>query len=244
MPLQIPCVCCDKSFDQSSMIQCSICKSNYKNSCVNVSNTELKLINGKKGFEWSCENCRGFGNDIKALKAIIMELKNDIKQLKEEKCSKSKGFDVEDVISEINERNKRKCNLIFFGIDEQDVDKSADVKANEDKKEVQNIVRALLPDINTDDIKTLRIGHYDVDKCRPIKISLPSEDLVHNVIRHAKNLKKKPKYKNISISFDRTKRQLEHYKDLKSQLSQRIMAGETDYKIKYINGTPKIVKEN
>lgn len=245
MPSQTVCSCCNRSFDHAVIIQCSICQSNFKNSCVNVTANELKLINNKKGFEWSCENCRGFGNDIKALKAIIIELKKDIEQLKEEKCNKRKeSFDFEDVISEINERAKRKCNLIFFGIDEQAEDKSAESKVNEDKNEIKNVIHSLLPDVDISDIKPVRLGHYDANKCRPIRISFSSEEPVHTIIRHAKNLKKNRKYKDVSISFDRTKRQLEHYRNLKVELSERIKSDETNYKIKYINGIPRIVKEN
>lgn len=79
---------------------------------------------------------------------------------------------------------------------------------------------------------------------RPIKITLCEEDIVHNLIRKAKTLRDSNSFKKINISLDRTPRQLEHYKSLKRELNQRISDGETNLKIKYIRGIPKIVSVN
>ena len=51
-------------------------------------------------------------------------------------------------------------------------------------------------------------------------------------------------FKNIKISFDRTPRQQEVYKQLKAQLNDRLVKGESNLKIRYFNGTPKIVSLN
>lgn len=238
------CVCCNKLYDQTLMAQCSICKKLYKNTCINLSGSEIRSINSKKGVEWSCEDCREFGNDLMSLKAIIIELKNDIQQLKDEKITRSNDFDIEDVIAEINERNKRKCNLVFFGLKEQDQGQPVELRTANEKSSVENILRTIAPSINAVNIKPTRLGHYNEAKCRPIKISLPTEDQVHLAIRSAKNLRKHQIYKNISISFDRTPQQIQYYAKIKNNLAERLNSGENNLKIKYVNGVPKIMSEN
>lgn len=221
------------------MIACCVCTKLFKNTCVNISSNEVRTINGKKGFDWTCENCREFGNALKSLKAIIIKLQTDIQTLKNEK-PQNNNFEFEEIISEINERNRRKRNLIIFNVEEQDQSQSAESRINEDKIFTADIMQTLAPDANFDNIKPVRLGRYNSDKCRPIRITLPNEDIVHNLIKSVKNFKKRREYKTISISLDRTPRQIEYFKNVKRELEDRVKAGENDKMIKFINAIPKI----
>nr|CAH7742016.1 unnamed protein product [Callosobruchus chinensis] len=60
------------------------------------------------------------GKDLKDLKALIIQLQNDIKDLKAEnaRIADSPGFSFEDVIEEISERQKCKSNIILFNVAE------------------------------------------------------------------------------------------------------------------------------
>ena len=179
---------------------------------------------------------------MKSLKAIIISLQDDIQALKNDK-PQDNNFDFEEIISEINERNRRKRNLIIFNVDEQDQSLTADSRINDDTIITAGIMQTLLPNTNFDTIKLIRLGRYNSEKCRPIRITLPNEDIVHNSIRSVKNLTKCQEYKNVSISLDRTPRQIEYFKKVKKELEDRVNAGENDKIIKYFNGVPKIVKK-
>lgn len=241
MPQQTAiCSCCNKPHDSILMISCCVCTKLFKNTCVNISSNEVRMINGKKGFDWTCDKCREYGNDLKALKAIIINLQNDIQALKIGN-PQSDSFDFEEIISEINERNRRKRNLIIFNVKEQDQSQSTEFRVNEDKTISANIMQTLLPNANFQDIKPVRLGRYNSDKCRPLRITLPNEDIVHNSIRSVMNLKKSQEYKAISISLDRTPRQIQYFKKVKKELEDRVNAGENDKILKYVNGIPKIV---
>ncbi|CAH2009568.1 unnamed protein product [Acanthoscelides obtectus] len=79
---------------------------------------------------------------------------------------------------------------------------------------------------------------------RPMKITLGDEDDVRACIKSASNLKRSNVFSRTSISFDRTPRQILHYKKLKQEMEERSARGEDGLKIKYVRGVPRIVSEN
>lgn len=239
------CSCCNKAFDQHLMVECSICKKFFKNTCVDVTSAEVRAINANKGYDWSCKDCRAFGNDLKELKALIIGLRDEIHSLKEENSrmvgSFKNNINFEEVIAEINDRNSRKCNIVIFGVEEQDQSGSDASIKEDDKNTVINVINAICPNNEAECTELTRLGKYQSTKIRPIKVTLSNDKQVLSVIRNAKNLRNNRVYRNISISYDRTKRQIEYYKSLKAELDERRSQGEHDCKIKYFNGVPKIV---
>lgn len=235
------CHCCSKSFDKHLLIQCSVCKKQFKNTCVDITTAEVRLINGNKGYDWTCNNCRAFGNDLKAL---IISLQEDIQSLKNNRSDLTNSISsacFEELAQEVAERNKRKNNLIIFGVKEQNQDLLADVKCEKDAEIVQAILSSVDLEVQRNSIKPIRLGKFAHEKQRPIKIALEDEYQVRNVLKKAKKLRSTRQYKNVSIASDRTPRQLNYYKQVKSELVERQNAGEADCRIKYINGVPKIV---
>lgn len=246
-PINTPCACCNRSFESLLMVKCCICKKSFKNSCVDISANEVRVLNGNKGYDWSCKNCREFGSDIKDLKALILKLQDDIQALKSENSemrSSVKGIDFEEIVEEINERNKRKRNLVIFRLPEQDQEQPVAARMDEDKAKVIEVLQQITPNFNGENIKPIRLGHFTAGKNRAIKITLDDEEQVNKITRKAYLLKNSNQYRNISVSLDRTPRQIAYYKMIKNQLSEREIAGERNLKIKYNNGIPKIVNLN
>lgn len=247
-PSTAVCACCNKAFKLNLIIKCCVCKKTFKHSCVNINLDELHILNDtNKGYDWSCVNCRDFGNELKGLKALILKLQNDILALKSDHSDNSssvKHDDFEEILEEINQRNIRKSNLVIFGVKEQDQELPVSTRIESDKTVVVNIMEAIDSNLNVQNIKPIRLGSFNTGKNRPIKITLDDENLVHNVIRKANVLKKNMLYKSISISFDRTPRQLECYRKIRKELKEREDAGEQNLKIKYVKGIPKIVTVN
>ena len=88
------------------------------------------------------------------------------------------------------------------------------------------------------------MGRYRENSNRPLKVVMENEDQVYCVIKSSTTLRASGTWANISFSFDRTPRQIEHYRRVKSTLQERISNGETNLKIKYVNGCPKIITLN
>lgn len=242
------CVCCKKSFEDHKVVTCCVCKNYYSNACVELTPSETRIIKSKKNFSYTCQNCSQLGDNINDLKSIILTLQKEVeslKSLRNQPTAVNNNADYEEIIQEITERNRRKRNLVIFGVAEINSN-SKDDRLQHDEREVNKVLQYLSPEVTYDNIKPARLGKYDGtrDNPRPIKITLREEDIVHNLIRKAKTLRDSNSFKKINISLDRTPRQLEHYKSLKRELNQRISDGETNLKIKYIRGIPKIVSVN
>ena len=153
---------------------------------------------------------------------------------------------LEEIISEINERNLRKKNVIFFNVGEQSSTLSKDDRINKERSDISEIVNTICPEIHTDNISFHRLGKFNANsnKPRPIKITFPNQDPVHKLIKNASKLKQNNTFKKVSIVFDRTPKQTSYYQELKQQLADREERGEQNLKIKYVQGMPKIVSLN
>nr|CAH7767401.1 unnamed protein product [Callosobruchus chinensis] len=246
MPTRATCKCCNQSCDNHLLVTCSVCKDRYKHSCVDITANEVRTLNGNKGYDWTCSGCRVIGKDIKDLKSLIIQLQNEIKDLKAENAQNSKksGFDFEDVVAEVTERQKRRNNIIIFNVDEPDQNKPVADQIQQDKATVKELLQYVVPDMALSDVKPFRLGRHATAKKRPIKVVLQKSDVVRNILKNSSSLKNSRNHRSIVISQDRTMKQIEYYKALKQELVDRKSAGETNLRIKYINDLPKIVPLN
>ncbi|KAJ3641612.1 hypothetical protein Zmor_028109 [Zophobas morio] len=238
------CTCCGKNAEPHKMVSCCISSKSFKIECVDVSNTEARKIHQKSGLSWTCKCCSQVGNDINELKEVTVALQNEIKLLKSAISTRSQSptnslLDIEKIIQEISEREKRKCNIIIYGNNEEN-NTSKDEQSAVDTVFVKDVLSSLSVTDN-DNIKPIRLGKFDAtktDRRRPIKIILPSENSVISVLRMSKELKKSTRFNNISITRDRTPMQLELYRNTKIELNQRIANGESNLRIRYDRGIP------
>lgn len=141
----------------------------------------------------------------------------------------------EQIIREIQERKKRECNIIIFGIPEQTSSNTHERILN-DETEVINIISSITKDI-TNPKKIFRIGKYNPEKTRRIKVCFEKSDPAMILLR---NKDKIPN--NIKLFSDQTPSQQKFFQRVKSELTQRTNNGEKDLTIKYINGVPSIIK--
>nr|CAH7713460.1 unnamed protein product [Callosobruchus chinensis] len=229
------------------MVKCSVRLKVFRHLCVNISVDQLNLFeDGNNGFDWSCINCRKIGHELKDLKSLILTLQSEIQDLK----SNSRGpnnsqtsVDFEQVIQEINERNKRRRNLILYGLPEQDQQLSSAMRIDKDESQVRGIISTVDQALVTDHFKPVRLGRYNEAKVRPIRITLQHDNDVFLAMKNAKSLKTS-RYKHISISFDRTLKQRQYFKEVKAELDIKNASGTEKYRIKHVDGIPKIVPLN
>lgn len=246
MPPRVACKCCNQVCEGHLMVTCSVCKNKYKHSCVDITANEVRTLNSNKGYDWTCIDCRSIGKDLKDLKALIIKLQNDIKELRDEKVStaNSQGMEFEEIISELCERQKRKNNIMIYNVLEPNKQISASERMQTDKNTVSEILSTISPELSVTNIKLFRVGAYSDSKKRPIKVVLENDDITRKVLKNSKLIKSKPNLKNINLSADRTKRQTEYYKKVKQELLDRINSGDNNCKIKYFNDIPRVVSLN
>lgn len=155
------------------------------------------------------------------------------------------GSNVESLLEESNERTRRANNLIVFNIPEAKSKETA-VRVRHDSERVQSLINVVCPSQADLSFKCYRLGNANKKQNRPLKLILPSPQVVIDIMKNFdKNVLKNtdPTFADVGISRDRTPREREYLNKLRDQLKVRSANGERDLTIKYINGTPKIVKQ-
>lgn len=199
-------------------------------------------------------------NEIKNItKTLEMEqntIKSDIANLKEDKLNIEKKINtlvtdvvhlkhqqeqpminsVESTLKELKEREDRSKNIIIIGVPEpSSLDK--DERKKVDRNEVLKITRISNAEC-PEPTYMARLGKYNSDKNRPIKVGYQSQETVKCILRNRNSIKSK----DIKIFSDQTPLQQSYMRTLKEELKDRAGKGEKDLIIKYIKGVPKITK--
>ncbi|KAJ3652311.1 hypothetical protein Zmor_018289 [Zophobas morio] len=215
--------------------------------CIGLSENDVKWTRSKsKAIKVVCSNCNNnisqFQNEIATsitnLRADFEAKVNDLQISINNKQSDR----FEDIVTEVTERQNRKQNLIMCGVDEQQVELDQVHSSKRDQSSVKDIFKCINPSFDDDNIKIQRLGRRSDTKARPIKIILRNDLEVLSFIKNAKTLRNSPEHKKVSISFDKTPRQIDYYKQVKNDMLIRLNNGETNLRIRHVNGIPKIVK--
>lgn len=141
----------------------------------------------------------------------------------------------EQIFKEIQERSNREKNVILIGIPEQS-SPSAGERISKDESDIWNITSSIVKDIPKP-ARIFRIGKYSPGKNRKIKICYETSGPAKQLLRNQNKLPQ-----NIKIYCDQTPAQQKYLSKLRDELSRRQNNGENELTIKYINGTPTIVK--
>lgn len=150
--------------------------------------------------------------------------------------------DPESVLEELNDRSMRARNLLVYNIPESG---SPDVKVRvaHDNDIANKLIESVIPS-QIKHHKTVRLGKINQGRPRPLKIIFNSDVEVRSFIANfdEENIKKlDARLADISIARDRTLRERQYLKDLRSELDKREKRGEKGLTIKYRNGVPAIV---
>lgn len=244
------CKCCSRRTEAHLCVTCSICKNPFNHSCVGLTASETRSINSKRSVNWTCGDCENIATDIKSISSALVALRKEIEELKSSKSYTGvpdlSPQHFEEILQELNERNSRKNNFLAFNIPEQSSSLSKSDRLTAEMRDVSELITSASSDIPLDNIRVLRLGKFipTSSRPRPLKITLSDAKYVHEIVKNSKRLRSIDKFKNVTVSFDRTSRQINLYNDLKREMAERVQNGETNLKIKYINGVPKIVDLN
>lgn len=149
---------------------------------------------------------------------------------------------VEDVmLSELHDRQRRARNVMLFNVPESDAATAEERRACD-----LEFFNKLLEFLGLTALisNMFRLGKFNRDKNRPIKVILESDRDCLKILSNSKKLRGKPEYANVYLASDLTPRQLSRYKVVRAELRDRSARGESNLKIRFVRGTPKIVTLN
>lgn len=174
-------------------------------------------------------------NKNKGLEDKIVNFETEIINLKSTSAPSS-SLETERIVSELNEREQRRKNIIIVGIPESiALDKEERIKTQKD--EVMNIlkkVHSTCPEPR----KIIRLGKYTLGKHRPVKIFFDSQETTKHILKNKMQLKDE----KLRIYTDQTPQQKTYLNKVTQDLKSRMEKGEDGITIKYVNNVPKIVK--
>ena len=181
-----------------------------------------------------------FADAVKGLEKEAQTLKRSIKQLEDRVEEKPKLDEcyVEPAIHELAEREKRAYNILVFGIQERS-ESDRNERISQEKECIENVLKEVDKDVKVNDLKLMRLGKYDPQKVRPIKVIFPTKEEAPKILKQKNKLSKDNK---VYIKSDQTTEPRKYLKSVIQELEDRKVKGEINLKIKYILGTPKIVK--
>lgn len=247
------CSACQVEFSVEKDISCDLCRQLVHAACAGISRTEAQCLKSKeRKISYHCPSCADFKDQLKHLKtltSVVDSMQKELETIKQRMSAGSAGdrmdaMDVERVIGEVVEREKRGNNIILFGMPELEGGTKND-QLEADGQMVAEIFRVL--EVPSDDVVPVRLGKFDAskhDRKRPVKVTLSDSASVIKVLRVAKKLKSSEQFRGVVLSKDKTPYQQQIYRGVRSELLQRKAAGEANIFIKYANDVPFIAKSD
>lgn len=171
-------------------------------------------------------------NENKALKNKIETVSSKLAEL-EARNFTPPSANHEEILSEIIDRQARCRNLILFNVHENTADSQNEIQV------VSDIFRQI--GVTAVPFNALRLGKISKN-VRPIRVTLPNQHDIFNVLKNKFKLRQSENFKLISISTDRSLGQRKYFKTVLDELNTRKAAGENDIFIKYNNNIPFISK--
>lgn len=196
--------------------------------------------------EMDLESFKSVSSDIKQLKLSVCKLEkgNDIlkstmpQNPTSSNLQKPPQLPLEDLAVELRNRELRSKNIVVAGISE-DTTSDLTKMQERDRHQIMDILRNIYPDCPLP-VKNYRLGKQMAGKLRLVKICFESDSIAKYLLRN----KSKLKDTSVRLYADQTPLQKQYMDDLRKQLLMRTENGETNLIIKYIKGTPKIVKKD
>lgn len=221
-------------------VKCCACNLKIHARCLNMTDNEIKLITNIRStnVKLFCNRCNVTVSAVSELKGIINELKdsfnNRFAQLEDLIRVNSVAVNSrEEMIDESVERSIRACNVVVYNVKENSQIRDVDF--------VNDVIEAIDPSLVVSPEEVSRLGKPDGNRPRPLKLRFKTPEMARLCLKKKSALLTNPTYAQIFIKDDKTPRQLQHLKSLRSELNQRVTAGETDLTIKYVNRVPQII---
>ena len=178
----------------------------------------LEVLKGKIS---TIEDTLGHVLDTQKRQDLEMKsLQDEVRRLKDDQVQ---------MLNEVEERDRRRPNLIVSGFPEKDQG-PVEERKKWDRSKVEDLVKRLC-NFNGEVISSInRIGKANSSKPRLLRVVCRDVDTKYSLIRNAKNLRQLPDFNRIFLNPDLTPIQQNESKYLREELKTRRNRGE-DVKI-------------
>lgn len=238
-------------------MQCEVCQAWFHSKCVNMKD-ELYLMmrdGDAQNFHWFCHTCNQSANDIlqslrdiqtrvvqneATINAVHKKVELLEKQLKDQETAvKNSELNIDTIIKdrvevtmkEFEDKERRKKNIVLFGIPEADISDIEEKKRN-DAEQFKTVCNELgVPEIANNSVNIFRLGKTNPKNgSRPLKVLLSSESQKQQILSKSRNLinSQNHQLKKVSIKPDLTFKEREARKKLVIELKERQTKGEKD----------------
>ena len=134
-------------------------------------------------------------------------------------------------IDEYLDRERRKCNLIVYNLQESSASTPSD-RISDDKKSFSHLLTSEFKIDNIEFLKCIRLGKSAENRSRPLLISVSDIATKNNILGKATKLRKSTQYGDVYINPDRTKKERAAVKELRDELKRRKSLGEVNLVIR------------
>lgn len=235
-------VCQGDDDDPAGFMNCDSCSRSLHKDCSGLNSTELRVVDlkGKRLLKYYCEDCTNGFRQVPVLIKSIEELRAEVETLKLKLGSiaepKPRGDSADMAINmtlnEIQDREKRACNVMLFNLKENSV-------AGRDTEDVRGVFSKIVADpVNI--VNAVRVGKRNKNGIRALKVTLSGKDDALDIIRNRSKLSGDQK---VYINADLTPLQREQFRNAEDELKRRLSNGEQNLAVKYVNGLPRVIKK-
>lgn len=159
---------------------------------------KLEIAQVKSNLESKISNVEiKLSNEVQSLKAQVEASESDVERKIQEKLSNSADLN----IKEMEERERRKCNIMVFNMPESG-SQDKEVCIAHDKDLVNEIFEEIEAPASV--CNMYRVGGKGGKNARPLRVILASADEQKKILNGAVKLKSKAAFKNIFINKDLT----------------------------------------
>ena len=246
---EFPCLRCAKHVKKNDKaVKCNLCELWVHKSCEDMDDETFRVLDRQVQYDghtfWCCSSCHKFSIKFeKSIKELSRKLDTSLQRITDQEKTiaalqvevdtlKSQDYSspsqdqiqkeaASTVFSEIEERRRRKCNVIIHNLGECDstvIDgKERQKKDLEKLQELSNII-----DCQTKVEETIhvvrRLGAKMDDVTRPLLVSFKSQGTKDAILTKAKNLASKDDiWKKVKILQDLTKKQRQQESEIRAE---------------------------
>lgn len=252
------CVNCNTTLAGKSSIQCDCCRKSIHLTCSGLQDDRITR-NKAKCIKIVCNNCSGNIEQFADLKRSFDELTSSLlkridgleKRLQEVNNGASPATageltirQSEVLVKETIERLNRSKNVIIRGVPERAG--SRDERRDHDAAKVSEILD-VIGCASLNPLSVVRLGkpsatNENTGRPRAMKVIFADRSSALNVLKNGGKLRNVNSYRNCRILDDKTPEQIKYLEDLREELKRRTDEGEQGLTIKYVKGSPDIVK--
>ena len=139
-------------------------------------------------------------DDLEKLKHLVAKLETEMTELRKNSTMSPSPEILSSAPNEFHLRERKKNNLIVFGLRENN-------EALNEEVVVNDLFHDLGTVITSDEYQCFRVGKHSSQNYRPLVIKLPNAIIKNDILAKAKMLKGNEKWKGVSITHDLTKMQ-------------------------------------